>query len=177
MLPYLVDGTGLAIPVLDRHQGGAACQIKHEEDGQCIVADEREHIQELLLTSQVPDGEGNLSPLHRDGLVHEVDTFSTPRISSMTKEFLRVVQKESIVDRRTQCLDVILIKGTIHILDHEAGLTHLRVSHHPHLHSDLLGTSFCRTRLCILLGHADAAKGGEEEKCQHRPIRSAFGPS
>jgi hypothetical protein len=51
----LVEATPLAIPLLDAVQRALARQVEHEEDGNRVVADQRQHVDELALPAQVPD--------------------------------------------------------------------------------------------------------------------------
>jgi hypothetical protein len=50
----LVEASTLSIPFLDTVERGFACQVEHEKDCYGIVANERKHVDELALTSQVP---------------------------------------------------------------------------------------------------------------------------
>lgn len=72
----LVEATPLAVPFLDGIEGRFAGEIKHEEDGDSIVADQRQHVDELPLAAEIPDGEGDFGVADRDGLLHEIDPFA-----------------------------------------------------------------------------------------------------
>lgn len=71
-----VKPTALPVPLLDRIQCTLPCQVKHEKDSYSVVAYERKHVDELSLTTEIPDGEGNLCVANRDGLFHKVDTLT-----------------------------------------------------------------------------------------------------
>ena len=87
----LVEATTLAVPLLDAVQSTFPRQVEHEQDGDSIVADERQHIHELALSAQIPDAEGNLRVPDADCLLHEVDA---------------------------QGLDVVLVPAALDIFDH-----------------------------------------------------------
>lgn len=57
----LVEPSALAVPFLDRVQSTLPSQIEHEENRNGIIADQRKHVDKLTLTTEIPDGEGNLS--------------------------------------------------------------------------------------------------------------------
>lgn len=69
----LVEAASLPVPLLDAVEGGFPRQIEHEKDGDGVVADERQHVDELALAAQVPDAEGDFGIADGDGLFHEVD--------------------------------------------------------------------------------------------------------
>lgn len=71
----LVETTALAIPFFDRIERALACQIKHEQNGNSVIADQWQHIDEFALTTQIPDGESDFRIPDRNGLFHEVDTY------------------------------------------------------------------------------------------------------
>jgi hypothetical protein len=47
----LVKPPSLSVPLFDTIQGRLACQVKHEQDGHCVVRDEREHGDEFSLAA------------------------------------------------------------------------------------------------------------------------------
>ena len=57
----LVEASSLSVPFLDTVQGRFAGEVEHEEDSHCIIADEREHIDELSLPTEIPYGECDFS--------------------------------------------------------------------------------------------------------------------
>lgn len=69
----LVEPTSLPIPFLDRVQGRFAGEVKHEEDGDGVVADQREHVDKLALSAEIPNGECDFCVSDGDCLFHEVD--------------------------------------------------------------------------------------------------------
>lgn len=69
----LVEASPLPVPLLDGVEGALAGQVEHEEDGDGVVADERQHVDKLALASEVPDGEGDFCVSDGDCLFHEVD--------------------------------------------------------------------------------------------------------
>jgi hypothetical protein len=71
----LVEAAPLAIPLLDGVEGALARQIKHEEDGDGVVADEGQHVDKLALAAEIPDGEGDFGVADGDCLFHKVDTW------------------------------------------------------------------------------------------------------
>lgn len=50
----LVETATLAIPLLDAVQGALSCEVEHEEDGDCVIADERQHVDKFALASEIP---------------------------------------------------------------------------------------------------------------------------
>ena len=56
-----VEATTLTIPLFDRIESTLTSEVKHKENGDSIVADEWQHVDEFALTTQVPDGESDLS--------------------------------------------------------------------------------------------------------------------
>ena len=70
----LVKASSLAVPFLDGVEGALAGQIEHEQDGDGVVADERQHVDKLALATEIPDGEGDFRVPNGDGLLHEIDT-------------------------------------------------------------------------------------------------------
>ena len=69
-----VEAATLAIPLLYRIEGALACEVEHEQNGNCIVTDQRKHINELALSAQIPNRECNFCIPNRNSLLHEVDT-------------------------------------------------------------------------------------------------------
>ena len=70
----LVKASALAIPLLYGVEGALASQVEHEQNGNGVVADERQHVDKLALAAEIPDGEGDLGVPNRDCLLHEIDT-------------------------------------------------------------------------------------------------------
>lgn len=70
----LVEAASLSVPLLDGVQCAFSCQVEHEEYCNSIVADQGQHVDKFTLTTQIPDGEGDLRVPNGDGLFHEVDT-------------------------------------------------------------------------------------------------------
>lgn len=69
----LVEAAALSVPLFDAVEGGFAGQVEHEEDGDGVVANEGEHVDEFALPAQVPDAEGDFGVADGDCLFHEVD--------------------------------------------------------------------------------------------------------
>ena len=69
----LVEAPALPIPLLDGVEGRFPRQVEHEEDGDGVVANEGQHVDELALPAQVPDGEGDFGVADADGFFHEID--------------------------------------------------------------------------------------------------------
>jgi len=63
---HLVEAPRLAVPLLYRVERALARQVKHEEDGDGVVADERQHRDELALAAEIPDRERDLGVADRD---------------------------------------------------------------------------------------------------------------
>lgn len=99
----LIEAACLAIPLLDRVERGFARQVKHEQDGDGVVAYERKHVDEFALASEIPDAERDLGVADRDGLLHKVDA---------------------------EGLDVVLVEGSLDVANHEGCLADLRVANH-----------------------------------------------
>lgn len=51
----LVEAAALPVPLLDAVERAFARKVKHEEDRDRVVANEREHVDELALPAEVPD--------------------------------------------------------------------------------------------------------------------------
>lgn len=117
----LVETATLSIPLLDAVESALAREVKHEEDGDGIIANQREHIDKLALTAKVPDGKGNFGVADRNGLFHKVDA---------------------------ERLDVVLVPAALDVLDHERRLTDLGVADHADLDDDVIaavgGRGFAR---------------------------------
>ena len=50
----LVETSPLSIPFFDTVECGFAGQVEHEEDGDGVVTDEGEHVDELALAAEIP---------------------------------------------------------------------------------------------------------------------------
>lgn len=107
----LVESAPLAIPLLDAVESALARQVKHEEDGDGVVAHQRQHVDKLALAAQVPDGKGDFGVADGNGLLHKVDA---------------------------QRLDVVLVPAALDVLDHERRLANLRIAHHADLDHDVV---------------------------------------
>lgn len=70
----LVESAPLSVPLLDRVECAFSCKVEHEENGDSIIADEWQHVNEFALTTKIPYGECNLGIPYRDGLLHKVNT-------------------------------------------------------------------------------------------------------
>lgn len=70
----LVEAPPLSVPFLDRVQCALSGQVEHEENCDCIIADEGQHIDELPLPTQIPYRKGYFRVSYRDGLLHEIYT-------------------------------------------------------------------------------------------------------
>lgn len=102
----LVESAALAIPLLDAVERALARQVKHEEDSDCVIAHQRQHVDKLALAAQVPDGKGDFGVADGNGLFHEIDT---------------------------QRLDVVLVPASLHVFDHERRLADLGIANHADL--------------------------------------------
>lgn len=51
----LVETSPLPIPFLDRVQSTLASEVEHEQDGNGVVADQWQHIDEFPLPAEIPD--------------------------------------------------------------------------------------------------------------------------
>jgi hypothetical protein len=71
----------LAIPLLNGVKSTLSGEVKHEQDGNGIVTDKWEHVNELPLSSQVPNRKCNLSIANGDSLLHEINALG----KSMTR--------------------------------------------------------------------------------------------
>lgn len=72
----LVESSTLPVPLLDGVESALTREIKHEENGDGVVADKGEHVDELALSTQIPDGEGDFSVPDGDCFFHEVDAYN-----------------------------------------------------------------------------------------------------
>lgn len=86
-----IEPSALTIPFLDTVQGALTSKVEHKEDSDGVIANQGEHVDEFALTTQVPNGEGNLCVADGYCLLHEVDA---------------------------QGLDVVLIPTSLDIFDH-----------------------------------------------------------
>lgn len=50
----LVESATLSVPLLDTVECRFSCQVEHEQDRYCIVADQWQHVYELSLAAQIP---------------------------------------------------------------------------------------------------------------------------
>jgi len=73
----LVESATLPVPLLDRIKGTFARKVEHEEYGDGIIADQGQHVDELALASQIPDGECDFGVPDTDCLLHKVHTLIT----------------------------------------------------------------------------------------------------
>ncbi len=51
----LVKTSSLPIPLLNRIEGTLAGEVEHEEDGNSVVTNQWQHVDELPLTAEIPD--------------------------------------------------------------------------------------------------------------------------
>ena len=70
----LVEASSLPVPLLDGVESALPRQVKHEEYRNGVIADQRQHVDELALASQISVGEGDFCVSDGDGLLHEIDT-------------------------------------------------------------------------------------------------------
>ena len=68
-----VEPAALSVPLFDAVESRFPCQVEHEEDGDGIVADEGQHVDEFALAAEIPDGEGDFGVADGDCFFHEVD--------------------------------------------------------------------------------------------------------
>lgn len=47
---YLVEASCLSVPLLDTVESRLAREIEHEQDRNCVIADQRQHVDKLPLT-------------------------------------------------------------------------------------------------------------------------------
>lgn len=106
----LVEATTLPIPLLDTVQRALSCQIKHEQNRDCIVAHKGQHVDKLPLPTQIPYRKGDFRVANRNRLLHEIDA---------------------------QRLNVILIPAALDVLYHQTRLADLRIADHAHLDDDV----------------------------------------
>lgn len=119
----LVEPSALPIPLLDTVECALPREIKHEQDGDSVVAHERQHVDKLSLTTKIPDAEGDFSVAYADSLLHEIDT---------------------------QRLDVVLIPATLDVFDHQARLADLCIAHHADLDNHMVpAIAMCLAALTV----------------------------
>jgi len=102
----LVEAPSLSVPLFDAVQCAFSSQVEHEEDGNSIVADQREHVDKLSLTTKIPDGECDLCVAYGNSFLHKID----PKF-----------------------LNVILVPAAFNVFYHETCLPDLCVSNHSDL--------------------------------------------
>lgn len=51
----LVEASTLSVPLFDAVEGRFSSKVEHKEDGDCIIANEGEHVNELALTTEIPN--------------------------------------------------------------------------------------------------------------------------
>lgn len=56
----LVESSPLPVPFLDTVQSALSCQVKHEQYCDRIITDQRQHVDEFSLSTEIPDGERDL---------------------------------------------------------------------------------------------------------------------
>ena len=132
----LVEAAALSVPLFDAVEGGFAREIEHEEDGDCVVADEGQHVDEFALSTQIPDAEGDFGVPDANRLLHEVHPCA----------IMLVVLSQWLVllGGHTQCLDVVLVPAALDVFDHQTRLAYLSVSHHAYF------DHHARVLLCLL---------------------------
>ena len=70
---HLVKPPGLSIPLFHRVQGRLSRKVEHEEYGNGVIANKREHVHKFALASKVPDGECDCCPSYGYCLLHEIN--------------------------------------------------------------------------------------------------------
>ena len=70
---HLVKPPCLSIPLFHRVQRRLSRKVEHEQYGNGVIANEREHVYKLSLPSKVPDGECDCRPSDGNGLLHEIN--------------------------------------------------------------------------------------------------------
>ena len=78
----LVEAAALPVPFLDAVKCRFAREVEHEQDGYCVIAYERKHVDEFALSAQIPDAEGDFGIADADCLLHEVDACETLLVMS-----------------------------------------------------------------------------------------------
>lgn len=121
----LVEASALAVPLLDAVEGALSRQVKHEEDGDGVVANEGQHVDKLALAAQVPDGKGDFRVANGYRLFHEIDA---------------------------QRLDIVFVPAALDVLDHERRLADLGIAHHADLYDDVVAAvgGFARCLAAVL---------------------------
>lgn len=99
----LVKPPSLAIPLLDAVECALSRQVEHEEDSNSIVANQRQHVDELALAAKIPNAECDFRVADADGLLHKVDT---------------------------KGLDIVLIPAALDVFNHQTCLADLCVANH-----------------------------------------------
>lgn len=107
----LVEPPSLAIPLLDAVERAFPGQVKHEQNRHGIIADEREHVDELSLAAEIPYAERYFRVADADCLFHEVDA---------------------------QRLDVVLIPAALDVLHHQGCFADLCIAYHAYLDDNLV---------------------------------------
>ena len=51
----LVEATALPVPLLDGVEGAFPRQVEHKQDGDGVVADKWQHVDEFTLAAKIPD--------------------------------------------------------------------------------------------------------------------------
>jgi hypothetical protein len=72
----LVKATPLSVPLLDAVERALAREVKHEKNSDCIIAYERQHVDEFALTAEIPDGKGDFGIANGYRLFHKVHTYT-----------------------------------------------------------------------------------------------------
>ena len=132
----LVEAAALSVPLFDAVEGGFAREVEHEEDGNCVVADEGQHVDEFALSAKIPDAEGDFGVADANRLLHEIHACATLLVL--------VTQWHVLGGCYTQCLDVVFVPAALDVFDHQAGLADLSVSHHAYF------DHHARVLLCLL---------------------------
>ena len=103
-------------PFLDTVESCLPREIKHEENGDRIIADQGQHVDELLLPAKIPDAEGDFSVADGDRLNF--------RFKVQFKNENERTQQESRNDFfhevHSKSLDVVFIERAFNVLDHQA---------------------------------------------------------
>lgn len=73
----LIESTTLTVPFLDRVQCALPREIKHEQNSNRVITNQRKHINKLALSAQIPDREGDFRVSNRDCFFHEIDTYKS----------------------------------------------------------------------------------------------------
>ena len=134
----LVEAPTLPVPLFDRVERALPRQVKHEENGHGVVANQGQHVDKLTLAAEVPNRKGDFSVSYGDGLLHEVH----PYIKS------DALSPDLMSRNRTQCLDVVFVPASFYIFHHQAGLANLCVADHANLDND----AALRPRCFLLAG-------------------------